>query len=319
MSRSQRAPWLLALVGAALAVTLVIVAEPASIWGLARRATLAGLIPAAAWAAAIVVCRGLRLALVVGPPLSLSRGVAVSALSQFAVGVLPMRLGELALVPLLAQAGLPGAMRGLSFLLLLRALDLAALIVVGLCAVALLGAPFAVAVAASVAALAASGATFLLAARWLPRLARTWRHRRGLRRRIVFEALQVRRQVRVVARSRVTVALVLGLSVAGWLGVWGMSIALLRAIGLGWGAGLVFVGMVGASLAAAVPVNFVGNFGTLEAGWTAALAAQGIAPQTALAAGFVTHLWSLAFTTLLAAVAAVYLWRSRSVPPLSDA
>ncbi|MEW6335823.1 MAG: hypothetical protein AB1625_00345, partial [Acidobacteriota bacterium] len=60
----------------------------------------------------------------------------MSAASQLAISVLPWRLGELALIPLLRVAGLPGAVRGLAYAGVGRVLDAMALVFLGLTATA---------------------------------------------------------------------------------------------------------------------------------------------------------------------------------------
>jgi hypothetical protein len=58
-----------------------------------------------------------------------------------------------------------------------------------------------------------------------------------------------------------------------------------------------------ASLANLVPVNLIGNLGTLEAGWTSAFVALGVPPEVAAATGLASHLWALLFAAVYGAAA----------------
>ena len=295
MSLRRRASWLAVLLGAALALALLLLARPASVVELVSRLTWGWLLISFAWSCLVLACRGLRLALVSGGRLSAGSGMAVIAVGQFASAALPLRLGEVVLFVLLQVAGLRGAVRGLSFLILLRALDVAALLVWALLVGLWLGAAGVLWAALLTLGLAVAA---LVAVRLLGLpggVVRRWRHRHGWRRRVLRQGLRVRHELRLVARSPWRVGVVVGLSLLAWAGIWGLTVSLLRGMGLDWPASAVLLGVVGASVGAAVPLSAVGSFGTLEAGWTAALAGVGVPAARALAAGFATHLYSLAF------------------------
>ncbi|HUK12871.1 MAG TPA: lysylphosphatidylglycerol synthase domain-containing protein [Thermoanaerobaculaceae bacterium] len=307
MTRRSRASWALAGLGVALAAALLIAAEPRRVIALARSASWSGLLVAFAWSVALTTLRGLRLSLLAPGRLPARRAVAVAAVAQFAVGVLPMRLGDLALLPLLAAAGVPGAVRGLSFLVLVRLLDVGAVLVWGMAAAALAGGRTAV-LAAAFGALALLAAVAAGAGRVALRLlVRRWRRRPGVRRRALRQALEVRRELRHLARSPLRALACVAVSLLVWAAIWGVSVSLLRAMRLGWPAASVLVGVIGAAVASALPVNAVGTFGSQEAGWSAALAGVGVAPAAALAAGFATHVWTVAFQAVLGLLALGYL------------
>jgi uncharacterized membrane protein YbhN (UPF0104 family) len=97
------------------------------------------------------------------------------------------------------------------------------------------------------------------------------------------------------------------LSLLVWGAIWAVTLALLRGMGLTWPPGPVLLGVVGAALGSSLPVNSVGNFGTQEAGWAAALAGVGVPAQQALAAGFACHLWVLVLLVPLGLAGAAYL------------
>jgi len=306
---------LLAVIGACLAVALLVVAKPSDIGALLRGTHPTGLAIAATWWLLVIALRGIRLSLVLGRPVTVAHGVAGSAALQFAVGLLPMRLGELAIFPILSRVGVPGKLRALSLAVLLRFLDAVALLVWAVGATAVVGVSTLAAVLGLLAlsglgVLGAVSATF-----WLRRKANRWRKARDLRRRILRQALAVRRELRHRARSPLRVIGVVATSLGAWGGVWGLTVALLRAMDLNWSPAHVLLGVVGASIGASLPINAIGNVGTLEGGWAAALHIVGVPTAQALAAGFATHLFALAFTTALGVAALCYL----ALLPPSDA
>ncbi len=307
MSPRVRASWWLAVIGAALAVGLLLVAEPLNVLEMAGRARLGSLATALAGTFALIVIRGARLSLLAGPQLPPVRGAAVVAAAQLASGVLPLRLGELALVPLLQVAGLPGTIRGLSLLLLGRVLDLIALLVWVVVAAAMIGGSPTIALIGLAILLPASLLAAALGLRWLRRMARVWRRHRGWRRRTLLQLLRVRREVAQVARSPLRAWGSVALSLLVWAAIWGVTLALLRGMALPWPAGPVLLGVAGAALGSSLPVNSIGNFGSQEAGWAAALAGAGVPAKQALAAGFACHLWILVFSAALGAAGAAYL------------
>ncbi len=311
MTRRVRASWWLAGFGLALAVGLFLVAQPRSVVALALRARPGSLLGALAGTLVVAGFRGARLALLAGPAVAPGPATAVAAVSQFASGVFPLRLGELAMVPLLQAAGLPGTIRGLTVLVLTRILDLAAILAWGAAAAALIGGNPSVAIVGLVVLAPGLALTAVLATRVLARVARPWRSRRGWRRRALAQMLRVRAEVAKTARSPLRAWGSVACSLALWGAIWGVTLVLLRGMALDWPAGPVLLGVVGAALGSSLPVNSVGTFGTQEAGWAAALAGFGVPAQQALAAGFACHLWVLVFSVVLGGVASVYLVRTQ--------
>ena len=307
MTARRRASWWLGAGGLALAVALLLAAEPREVVALALRARWPHLCLAFAFTCATVALRGLRLRLLAGSELRIGRSLPVAAAAQLATAALPLRLGELAMVPLLQAAGVPGALRGLSVLVLVRVLDLLALLAWTALAAGLAGGSPAAAAFTMVLLGGLLWLAWAAGARGLRRLAGSWRSRAGWRRRVLSQLLRARRELARLARSPLRGTAVAGLSLAVWGAIWGATWALVRGIGLAWPALPLLVGVVGAGLGASLPVNFVGNFGSQEAGWAAALAGVGVAPRAALAAGFACHLWNLAFTLVLGAAGGVWL------------
>ncbi len=307
MSRLGRTSWWLGGAGLALTVALLVVAEPADVLALARRARWSGLAAAFAGTAVLTVLRGARLALLAGGRVALRRASAAAAGAQAATAVLPLRRGELALVPLLRAAGLPGALRALSVLVLARALDLVAVLLWVTVAGALIGGHPAVGAALLAVTAGALAGAWIALTGWLRRAAWSRRRARGWRRRALRQLLTVRREVAALARSPLRAGAAIALSAASWAAIWAVTLAWLRAMDLAWRPGPVLLGVLGAAFGSALPLSSVGTFGTQEAGWVAALAGVGVEPRVALAAGFACHLWSVAFAAVLGGAALVYL------------
>jgi Lysylphosphatidylglycerol synthase TM region len=309
---SRRSRWWFAAAGLVLTVALFALARPGQVGELFRRARGQGLAVAFAWAALGVLVRGLRLTLLAGEPLTVRSGVAVWAVAQAAIALLPLRLGEVAWLPLLRGAGIGGAVRLLSLAVALRLVDIVALLAWACVAGVLLGRDVLIAaLPLALLPLLAVVASIALT-RWMRRGAPRWRLAGGWRRKALRQFLQARRELRRAARSPLRAGGALACSLAAWGAVWGLTVALLEAMDVTWPARHVLAGVIGAGVGASMPLNAVGSFGTLEAGWAAALTSLGHAGGQALATGFATHLWSLIFTSLLGGLGLAYLAVSHS-------
>lgn len=253
---------------------------------------------AALLTAVTLAARGMRLAILSGGRLAPSTATAVSAAAQLAISLLPWRLGELALIPLLRVVGLPGAVRGLAYAGVGRILDAAALLLLA-AAASVLSPSFPLILAGALALpLVVATALYVGVRRRLGAIARRWRLARGWRPRVLRSALRTRGEMRHVARRPLAVAAAAACSLAVWLSLWGVTSILLSGMGVGWPAGPVLAGVIGAAAGVALPINAGGNFGSLEGGWAVALALAGVPPSQSLAAGFATHSWSLGFNIL---------------------
>jgi uncharacterized membrane protein YbhN (UPF0104 family) len=295
--------------GAAVAVALVVgvlsVARPAAVWELMRSSSASGLVPAAAAAAGALVMRGLRLALLLPPRrIGLWTATVVASAAQAAAWFVPARFGELALPLLLRRTAGWGLSSGVGTLLVARTLDLAALgLWAGTAAVAVLGPGHPLAVAAAAALVvpplllpATLAVADRLAVRQLaPRgvAPRRWAHRVRRVRRAV-DALR-ERPLRLVGAAAASIAM--------WALLWCLSWFLLQSMGHHWPPWQVVAGSAAASLANLLPFNLIGNFGTLEAGWTAAFVGLGVPASTAAATGFACHLWAAVFIAVYGALA----------------
>ena len=132
MTAARRVSWSLGAAGLVLAVGLLVAAQPRAVFALATRAHPTGIALALAFTCALAALRGARLRLLVGRDLRPADSVAVVAAAQLAATVLPLRLGELALLPMLQAAGVPGTLRGLSALVMVRVVDMLALLAWGI-------------------------------------------------------------------------------------------------------------------------------------------------------------------------------------------
>ena len=299
MSRSRRASWFLCGVGLLLAVALLLKAEPAEVLALAGRARWTGLLAALAGTALLALLRGARLTLLAGGAIRVRPASAVAAVAQLATGVLPLRLGDLAMIPLLQAGGLPGALRGLSILVLVRILDVLAVLVWATAGGALAGGKPASAAVLLLGVAAFLVAGWIAATRVLRRLADRWRRTPGRRRHVLRQALNVRGEVARLLRSPARASAAALLSVLVWAIIWAVTVVLLRSMSITWPPSRVLFGVLGAAFGSSLPIGSVGTFGPQEAGWAAALAGAGVAPQAALAAGFACHLWSIGIASVL--------------------
>ncbi len=261
-----------------------------------------------------IVLRGLRLLLLLPPrTLSLRRAALVAAAAQAASQVVPARLGELALPVLLGRVCGRDLTSGAATLLAARTLDLAALgaWTVGACAAASAAHP----------AVWATGGLLLLAPLLLPWVTRTvdraaqrWMQRPGPPKRWAERLHRLHAAIVELRASKGRLALAAACSLAMWGSVWTFTWFVLAAMGHRWPPVTVAAGSAVASVANILPLNLFANFGTLEAGWTAAFASFGVPVQTAAATGLAAHLWAFLFTVTLGAVAWLILWMLRPRP-----
>jgi uncharacterized membrane protein YbhN (UPF0104 family) len=106
-------------------------------------------------------------------------------------------------------------------------------------------------------------------------------------------------------RSPAMIATNIGLSLCIWLCVIGCFQQSLVAFGLSMEFVRVAVGSIGAALSALLPVNALGNVGTLEAGWALGFVALGMNRSDAIASGLAVHAIVIVTSGILAAWSAV--------------
>ena len=298
-----------AVVALALVAVVLAVAGPREVWGLLRRSDLAWVLAGAAAAGGALVMRGLRLMLLL--PEGRLRPIPatlVAATAQAAALFVPARAGELALPWLLRRVAGWEVASGVGTLLAARTLDLAALgLWAGVAVVAILG-PLHPLAAVAATCLVVPPLLLPVTLRYVDRLAvrclAPWgqRSRRWARR-----IRRVRRSVDAQRERPRRLAGAAAASVAMWALLWALAWFLLVAMGYRWPVPHVVGGSAVASLANLLPVNLIGNLGTLETGWTAAFMALGVPPEVAAATGLASHLWALLFAAVYGAVAWVML------------
>jgi uncharacterized protein (TIRG00374 family) len=289
-----------AVVAAALLGWVLATARPAEVWELFR-STDAGLLAVAlAVSALFLAARGLRLMLLMERGLvRWPRATLVAAAAQAAALFVPLRAGELALPLLLARTTSRSFSSCVGTLLAVRALDLATLGVWGGVAVLTVrGVHEALAIVLSLALLlpslllplTVSVADHMAVRCFAPRGMHSRRWARRVRR--VREELDglLKRPFRLIAAASTSIIM--------WGFQWAVGWTLLVAMGHRWPPVSVVAGSAAAAVANVLPLNLVGNLGTLEAGWTAAFTALGVPVQLAAATGVAAHLWGLIFAAL---------------------
>ncbi len=297
------------IAGAAVALVLVAVvlavAGPRAVWGLLRRSDLAWVLAGAAAAGGALVMRGLRLTLLLPEGrLRPSSATLVAATAQAAALFVPARAGELALPWLLRRVAGWEVASGVGTLLAARTLDLAALgLWAGVAVVAILG-PFHPLAAVAAVCLVVPPLLLPVTLGVVDRLALVCLARRGQRgRRWARRVRRVRLSVDALRRRPGRLAAATAASVAMWAALWALAWFLLAGMGYRWPVAHVVGGSAVASLANLLPVNLIGNLGTLETGWTAAFIALGVPPDVAAATGLASHLWALLFAAVYGAAA----------------
>lgn len=294
-SRFRRASG--AAVAVALVATTLWLAGPAAVGALVIGVTPAAMGWALAAAAGSLVFRSLRLSLLLPPgALGPLRAVPIAAVAQAAAMFVPARLGELALPLLLRRdIGRDGA-SGVATLLVARTLDTAALGAWAGVAILFrwgLGAPGALA-AAFALLLPVMLLPMIIAGldRWAAAHEQGW----GTTGLAWADRLHRIRQCLDDARSRpFRLAAAAAACMGSWAFQWTLAWYLLAAMGFRWPVWDVVAGSAVASISNLLPFNLVANFGTLEAGWTAAFSAMGIELDIAAATGLACHVWALIF------------------------
>lgn len=288
------------IVAVALVAAVLYLARPATVWELLATGDPVLLALAAASAGAALVIRGARLVALLPPgDLRLHEGTVVAAAAQAAALFAPARVGEFALPWLLRRVTGRDLTAGVGTLLAARALDLAGLgLWAGWAVLAIWGWTEPVALIAA-AALVAPPLMLPMTLRLVHRLAVRCLAPRGRRgRRWARYSRRLSDGVTELQRRPVRLAAAVAASLAMWAFLWSLAWFLLAAMGYRWPAAEVVAGSAAASLSNVLPVNVIGNLGTLEAGWTAAFTALGIPVSVAAATGLASHLWALLFAAI---------------------
>ena len=306
--------WLLSQIDIALMTATVRDMRPAHVW-MFLVLLLAG-----------VAARALRFRVLLGAGVRLPLLTGIVLVRNLFVDLLPARMGELSYVYLLAsRAGRPVA-DGVASLFLSVAFDvvaLAPLLVLAVLAVGGVGAvsgPWLAWTAVALGLLAFGGARVAgPAGRTLSNiLAPPGAHGTG---RVAALGLWVRRTALALddAWSRGIAVPVLALSIVVRLCKFGSYFFLVLAIMEALGSPLpapgffsVFLGVLGAELAAALPIPTVASFGTYEAAWAIAFTELGFARQDAIISGVLTHAISQAVEYAVGGLALIVIMRPRA-------
>jgi uncharacterized membrane protein YbhN (UPF0104 family) len=68
----------------------------------------------------------------------------------------------------------------------------------------------------------------------------------------------------------------------------------------------VVIGSTGAAITSALPIDAIGNLGTLPAGWTVGFSALGMTVDEGIASVFAIHIFILIFSSILALVLYIF-------------
>lgn len=272
-----------------------------------------------------VAARALRYRLLLGPPIRLPLLTGIVLVRNFFVDLVPARLGELSYVYLLAnRAGRP-VEHGLASLMLAVAFDVMALAPLLLLALLTVGAgdaasgPWLATAALILGFLALGGARMAgPIGRWTARLvAPAVRPATGYRATL---ATLIRNTAEVVddAWARGIAVPVLALSIVVRLCKFGGYFFLVLAIMESRGGSAtdigffrVFLGVVSAELAAALPIPTIASFGTFEAAWAVSFTQLGFAREDAIVSGVVAHAVSQLVEYTLGGLALLVIMRPR--------
>jgi len=105
----------------------------------------------------------------------------------------------------------------------------------------------------------------------------------------------------------------LATSLACWLSLFLAFWFLLQAVGISrFSYTEVIVGSTGAAITSAIPINAIGNLGTLQLGWTAGFSALGMSVEEGIASGFAINIFILIFSSALALISFLVLFRTPS-------
>jgi uncharacterized protein (TIRG00374 family) len=294
-----------------LVALVLYLARPARVWELLSAAEPRLLGTAFIAAGLALTMRGARLVWLLPPGgLGPVRAATVAAAAQAAALFAPARVGELALPWLLVRNVGCDPAAGLGILLVARTLDLAALgCWAGWAVLAVWGVNEPLALAAA-AALLLPPLLLPLTLRMVDRAALRCLAPRGRRgRRWARRTHRLSAAVTELRRSPARLAGAAAASLLMWAFLWALAWFLLAAMGYRWRVAEVVAGSAAASLSNLLPVNVIGNVGTLEAGWTAAFTALGVPVDVAAATGLASHLWALLFAALYGAVAWIVITR----------
>ena len=273
-----------------------------------------------------VGARSLRYRILLGPKVRMSLLTAIVFVRNLFVDLAPARLGELSYVYLLRRRAGLRIEDGLASLMLSVAFDVVALAPLLVLAVASVGGGIVSGWWLGALALVVGPLAFGAARTAGPvgrRVAQTvvrpnWPA--AARRAALGELIRGTAQAVDDAWARGVALPALAISIAVRLCKFGSYFFLVLAImgpredaEMPIGFFRVFLGVLGAEFAAALPIPTVGSFGTFEAGWAVSFTQLGFAREDAIVSGLVAHAVSQAVEYLLGALALlVLMWPRRT-------
>ena len=271
-----------------------------------------------------VAARAIRFRLLLGPPIRMSLLTGIVLVRNLFVDLLPARLGELSYVYLLTSRAGRRVEDGLASLMLSVAFDVVALTPLLLLALLTVGSGGAVAGPWLAAAALVLGALGFGGARLAgPRVARALAPPGSTvagRRAALGELIRRTALVLDDAWARGIAVPVLAISIVVRLCKFGSYFFLVLAI-LGpridstteLGFFRVFIGVLSAELAAALPIPTIASFGTFEAAWTVSFMQLGFAREDAIVSGVIAHAASQAVEYAIGGLALLaILWPRRN-------
>jgi uncharacterized protein (TIRG00374 family) len=246
--------------------------------------------------------------------------IPIVSLHGFMNLIFPMRSGELSLVYLLRKFHKTEIGSGMGILLLVRLFDLIALALCLSAGLVLVGSggnkatgPWLVVVPVLLGVMIT--VISLTAGRWwrtLVRLLSLFCERTRIRDKSWCKVFFVwMDEIGLVLESskRLTFSVrLLVTSLASWLFLFFSVWLLLQAVGITrFSYPEVVIGSTGAAITSALPVNAIGNFGTLQVGWTVGFSALGMSADEGIASGFAIHIFILIFSSILALTSYLFL------------
>ena len=250
-----------------------------------------------------VAARAVRFRLLLGPPVGMSLLTGIVLVRNLFVDLLPARLGELSYVYLLTRRAGRRIEEGLASLMLSVAFDVVALTPLLLLALLTVGSggavagPWLAAAALALGALAFGGARLAgPLGRYAARVLAPTGVAAAGRRAALGELIRKTALALDDAWARGIAVPVLAISIVVRLCKFGSYFFLVLAI-LGpridsttdIGFFRVFIGVLSAELAAALPIPTIASFGTFEAAWTVSFMQLGFAREDAIVSGVVAH------------------------------
>jgi uncharacterized membrane protein YbhN (UPF0104 family) len=296
------------LVSGGLFAALFLVIDVDSITSLFRRATTGWLLAGLGLWTLLYLARAARFCML-APRTPYATMLAIAAVHNLLLRVMPFRSGEISYAILVRRAGSAALTESLLGLALLRILDGVAVVSIFAVSLALdrgawlgsrtvsLWAAFAATLIGFVA-LWRFADLFRLTRRALHRLATFagWEHRPFAIR--VFEradhAIGELEQIGARALGRLFL-----LTLVQWGLIFGTFAVTLRAFSLPIALTTTVLGATAAVVSGFLPIGGIGSFGTLEAGWALGFVMVGLPRDVAVASGFGVSLSTLAYTAIL--------------------